>query len=587
MHCLSPGLYCNDSSVTISEDETHQPEVKQGPCNVIGEPTEASITSLAIQVYGFGTIETICRSQSIEEIPFDSAAKFMAKMYDLRWEEYAAAVETDEISEVSKIGKIAATLTISLTLTHTDGKVRVIFLKGAPERVFAMSRLTEAALTSWQSHAESLGEQGMRVLGCAYKVLAPDGTLAEEATHGLGFNNFNITCLVGIADPPRDEAIIAIEAAHEAGITVKMITGDHPITACAIGRKLGLQNGTHSAVTGADLDGLISNGDMATFDEIVLHNNIFARTTPDHKLLIVKSLQRQNLSCSMTGDGVNDAPALKQANIGVAMGSGTEIAKDASDIIITDDNFATIIEAIRYGRCTYNNLVKILVFVLPTNAAQAFSIIVALIIGVEVPFTALQILWVNMITSITLGLVLAFEKPQARLMRTLPRHAGKSIFGKFVGWRVLFVATLLVGAVLGNFQWEKLRFDSLEKLRTVAVNTLSVGQVCYLFNCRHLRHSAWPPWNFLLGNPVIYLGLLGVTLAQGLFTYSTAFQSLFQTRPLDGWSWAKMLLLGFVLFLCVEVEKVLSDCYRRHHPPTKSLEEPWEEEFFEEEKMMI
>jgi magnesium-transporting ATPase (P-type) len=460
-------------------------------------------------------------------------------------------------------------------------------MKGAPERVFAMSRLTETALISWQSHAQYLGEQGMRVLGCAYKLLPPHGSLTEEASHGLGFNNFTITSLVGIADPPREEAIAAIEAAHKAGITVKMITGDHPITACTIGRKLGLQNGTHCAVTGADLDTLISNGDLSTFDEIVLHNNIFARTTPDHKLLIVKSLQRQHLSCSMTGDGVNDAPALKQANIGVAMGSGTEIAKDASNIIITDDNFATIIEAIRYGRCTYNNLVKILVFVLPTNAAQAFSIVVALIIGVDVPFTALQILWVNLITSITLGLVLAFEKPQPRLMRTLPRPVGKSIFGNFVSWRVLYVATLLVGAVLGNFHWEKLRFENLEKLRTVAVNTLSVGQVCYLFNCRHLRHSEWPPWNYLLGNPVIYIGILGVFLAQGLFTYSLAFQSLFQTKPLDGLSWAKMILFGIAIFSLVELEKMLSNCYRRYYPPIKTLEEPWEEEFLEEGRTTI
>jgi magnesium-transporting ATPase (P-type) len=440
-----------------------------------------------------------------------------------------------------------------------DGKVRVIFLKGAVEKVLEFSR--QPNCSAWQSHTMRLADQGMRVLGCAYKLVPPDASLIAEATQGL--KNFVLTCLVGIADPPREEAIAAIECAHRAGITVKMITGDHPVTARAIGTSLGIQDGSQNFVTGADLDALLAEDDLVAFDEMVLRNHIFARTSPEHKLLIVRSLQRQNISCSMTGDGVNDAPALKQANIGVAMGSGTDVAKDASNIIITDDNFATIVEAIRYGRCTYSNLVKILIFVLPTNAAQAFSIIVALIIGLQVPFTALQILWINLITSITLGLVLAFEKPHPRQMTTPPRRVGKSIFGKFVAWRILFVATLLVAAVLGNFQWEKLRFINLDKLRTIAVNTLSVGQVFYLLNCRFIRHNEMPPWNLLLGNPVVYIGLLGVILAQVLFTYAKPFQYLFDTKPLDGWSWAKMILFGASIFLLVELEKAFTNFYRQ------------------------
>ena len=540
---LAPGLYCNDSSVSAEES----PDADQSTLRykVLGDPTESAILNLGIAVFGPEKIQSICRSEKIEEVPFDSANKYMATLQELSSSQHA-----------EMFGGDSSPLTSSAI---SDGaKVRIIFVKGAPERVIEFCDLSEAAKNQWKSQAMVMAEQGMRVLGGAWKIASGDTSLLTESNNG--FKGLIMSGLVGIADPPRQEAISAIVSAHNAGITVKMITGDHPVTARTIGMQLGLQSGTHTAVTGSDLDALIANNDLTTFDEIVKNNNIFARTSPEHKLLIVQSLQRQGISCSMTGDGVNDAPALKQANIGVAMGiTGTEVAKDASHIIITDDNFATIVEAIRYGRATYDNLVKILIFVLPTNAAQASSIVVALIIGVDVPLTPLQVLWVNMITSITLGMILAFETPNERIMKSPPRRSGKAIFGKFLSWRVIFVATLLVIAVLGNFHWEKQRFDSVDKLRTIAVNTLSVGQLFYLFNCRNLRYNEFPPWKLLFGNSALLYGVMGVFLAQGLFTYASPFHYVFRTENLDALSWAKMVLFGFIIFVIVELEKAYTD----------------------------
>lgn len=597
----SSGIEMSPSKASVNSIDVDLEQVKDGGnYTVNGDPTETSITNLAAKLLGGPSLKQLLKSNPrLAEIPFDSATKFMAAMFSL----------TPTLRKHLKIPENEA----------TAGMMNVIFVKGAPEKVVSFTTIPDAQSSpqqAWFDQAMDLASQGMRVLGCAYKVVSPDTDLSAQVNSDGKLEGFTMSCLVGIMDPPRPEAIAAVAKAQKAGIVVKMITGDHPVTAAAIGKTLGLRvegrtrsrsrsksrsrtgsggvttsrsvgdrsasqmsfrsgesdsevdahpTRTGAAVTGAELDEWIASNNITMFDKAIIENDIFARTSPEHKLRIVQSLQRQGITCSMTGDGVNDAPALKQANIGVAMGiTGTEVAKEASNMILTDDNFATIVDTVRMGRCTYNNLIKILAFVLPTNGGQAFSIIMALIIGVEVPITALQILWVNMITSITLGMVFAFEPPNDSLMLLPPRRPNKAIFGKFLMWRLVFVTILLVIAVLGIFQWEKQRHGedgageqmSVHKLRTIAVNMLSTAQAAYLFNCRALKDNlTWK--QFCEGNAMILVGLIAVAMFQAIFTYAPPFQYIFHTEAIDGESWGKIFLLSFGVFVVVEIEKFL------------------------------
>ena len=439
-------------------------------------------------------------------------------------------------------------------------------MKGAPERVMSFCFPPgDAERKYWSEQAEGRAQNGMRVLGLACRVVSNDFNFTDhplqDAKEGSS-ERFHMTSLLGIIDPPRPEAILAVADAQAAGIVVKMITGDHPITALAIGKTLGLQVPQNRAITGTELDEIMIRS-MAELDSVVVNNDVFARTTPEHKLRIVESLRRQGYVCSMTGDGVNDAPALKAANIGVAMGiTGTEVAKDAANMVITDDNFATIVDAIRIGRCTYANLIKIIAFVLPTNGGQAFSIIGALIIDVATPITALQILWVNMITSVTLGIVLAFDKPDRTVLSEAPRRSNKPIFGKLLTWRVSLVTVFLILAVLGMYRWENYRGHSPDYLRTVCVNTLVTAQVGYIFNCRNLRNNT-DAEGFFLGNPYLYLGIFVIIGCQMLFTYSPGFQYVFKTENIDGESWGKIILMAVAVFIAVEIDKFLNSLRTR------------------------
>jgi magnesium-transporting ATPase (P-type) len=358
--------------------------------------------------------------------------------------------------------------------------------------------------------------------------------------------------LIGLLDPPRKEAIEAVRECHDGGIRVTMITGDHKITAAAIAKILGIGDGK-TAITGSEIEDM----DTATLQERVRHVDVFARASPEHKLRLVKAIQANGEIVAMTGDGVNDAPSLKKADIGVAMGiKGTEVTKEAAGMILADDNFASITAAVKEGRTVYNNIEKAMLFLLPTNVAQALVIAVAIFFGFTMPITAPQVLWVNMVTSVALGLVISFEPHEIDVMNRPPRAIGRPIVTRFGIWRIVFVGLALLAFTLSAFFWMKSQGASDALARTVAVNAITIGQVFYLLNSRYLLDSS-----FSLAahteNAYLPIGIGAVVILQLLFTYAPPFQVTFgnEAIPLGVWPW--LLAGGLLFFAVVEAEKLV------------------------------
>ncbi len=442
---------------------------------------------------------------------------------------------------------------------HVDGGGRSrIFMKGAPEAVLARCRAVSGTgagagagdqpldLAAWRQRAEALAANGQRVLAVAMKPAGPEET-------GLGFDaleGFVLLGLVGMIDPARTEAIAAIRACRSAGIRVKMITGDHASTARAIATGLGLAN-TAEVATGVDLDDLPDE----RLPEVALRVDVFARTSPLHKLRLVEALQAKGLVTAMTGDGVNDAPALKRADIGVAMGrKGTEAAKEAADIVLADDDFASIAAAVEEGRKVYDNIRKSILFILPTSTAEALTIMIAVVLGYVLPITPVQILWINMITAVTLGLALAFEPAEDDVMARPPRPAAEPLLSPFLLWRTGFVALLLLAGTFGLFVQAEAGGQGLEQARTVAVNMLVVFEVVYLLNCRRLLASVVDR-SGLLGSRPVLIAIAIVVVLQILFTYAPPMQVLFGSAPLGFLPWLRIALAGVLVFAVVELEK--------------------------------
>jgi magnesium-transporting ATPase (P-type) len=377
--------------------------------------------------------------------------------------------------------------------------------------------------------------------------------------------NLVLLGLVGLLDPPRKEAIEAVKECHAGGIRVTMITGDHKITATAIAKMLNIGDGK-TAVTGAE----VAEMDMATLQETVRNVDVFARASPEHKLRLVKAIQADGQVVAMTGDGVNDAPALKKADIGVAMGiKGTEVTKEAAEMVLADDNFASITAAVKEGRTVYNNIEKAILFMLPTNVAQAMVILVAIFVGFTTPITAPQILWVNMVTSVALGLVISFEPHELDVMLRPPRMVNRPILDAFGVWRVIFVGGLLLILTLSAFFWMKSQGASDPLARTVAVNALVIGQVFYLLNSRFKIDSSLSPMAHL-GNRYLPMGIGAVIVLQLLYTYAAPLQSVFETEalPLGVWPW--LLLGGLIFFLVVEAEKAIIRAMRSREPAVET-----------------
>jgi magnesium-transporting ATPase (P-type) len=407
----------------------------------------------------------------------------------------------------------------------------------------------------WSERIDELAARGERVLALAELKTTSDH---RELQFKDVEQRLTLIGLFGLADPPRQEAIAAVSQCQEAGIRVKMITGDHVGTALAIGGQLGLQTGA-GAITGQHIDSLSD----AQLQENVARINVFARTSPEHKLRLVQALQANGWVVAMTGDGVNDAPALKRADVGIAMGlKGTEVAKEAAEMVLADDNFASIAYAVEEGRTVYDNLKKAITFVLPTNGGEALIIIAAILMGQLLPITPVQILWVNMITAVTLALALAFEPTERGVMSRPPRRPREPILSGFLIWRIVLVAGVLVIGTFGLFLWERDRGADIELARTVAVNTLVMFEVFYLFNTRYLQGSVLN-WQGLFGSRPVLISVAVVMVFQLVFTYAPPLQFLFDTRALDPVAWLRIILVAATVLFVVELEKAVLRSRRR------------------------
>ncbi len=440
------------------------------------------------------------------------------------------------------------------TLHHDHDGHGAVYVKGAPERILemcAMQRGLEADepldRAYWQSRIDETAARGERVLALGFRV-------ADASARALSFgdveNGLTLLGFFGFADPPRQEAIHAVAECREAGIQVKMITGDHALTAREIARQLGLADHpiTH---TGQDIESL----DGSQLKKAVLEASVFARTTPEHKLRLVEALQGSGLTVAMTGDGVNDAPALKRADVGIAMGrKGTEAAKEAAEMVLADDNFASIVAAVREGRTVYDNLMKVIGWTLPTNGGEALTILAAIVFGLALPITPVQILWINMITAATLGLTLAFEPTEPGAMRRAPRSTNQAILSGRLLWRIVFVSVLFLIGAFGMFFWAESRGLPVETARTLVVNTLVVMEIFYLFNVRFV-HGSSITWRGVLGTGPVLIGVSLVTLAQFAFTYAPFMQYVFDTRPVAILDGVTVVMVGIALLAIVEIEE--------------------------------
>ncbi|KUO57239.1 MAG: carbonate dehydratase [Alphaproteobacteria bacterium BRH_c36] len=482
-----------------------------------GDPMEGALVAFGMKL-GHNRVQLSGALPRRDEIPFDAAHRFMA------------------------------------TLHHSHNGELVVYVKGAPERLIDMCR-SQATATGeapldrdcWFRAIQDLAREGKRVLALARRSVPAD-------THTLTFadveDGLTLIGLVGLIDPPRAEAIDAVGECRNAGIAVKMITGDHGVTAAAIAEQLGLaQDGR--VLTGHDIDGL----DARALSEAVRTTSVFARTSPEHKLRLVEALQSEGAVIAMTGDGVNDAPALKRADVGVAMGgNGTEAAKEASEMVLADDNFASIVAAVREGRTVYDNLTKVIAWTLPTNGGETIIIAAAILFGLTLPITPVQILWINMVTAVGLGLVLVFEPAEPNIMARPPRAPDEPLLSPFLIWRVGLVSVLFAIGAFGMFAWAEARGQSHESARTIVVNTVVVMEIFYLFSVRFL-HGTSATWQGVLGTPAVLVGVGGIIVLQLAFTYVPFMQTLFDTRSIAFTDGIAIIAVGVALFAILEGEK--------------------------------
>ena len=507
------GLLCNDADLTLNAEEI----VLQG------DPTEGALLALGNKA-GLEIAVTRANFPRLDSIPFESEHRFMA------------------------------------TLHRGLKEHGLIYLKGAPEAVREMcTRQREEGgdatlnVDFWHAKVVAMAEQGQRVLALAVKAVPLEFDRLDFTSLG---KDFVLLGLCGLIDPPRDEAVRAVAECHQAGIRVKMITGDHGVTANAMAGQLNIGAGK-SPLLGTEIERLSDRALAGAARQ----TDVFARSSPEHKLRLVEALQSKGGIVAMTGDGVNDAPALKRADVGVAMGmKGTEAAKEAAVMVLADDNFATIVHAVEEGRTIHDNLKKAIMYILPTSFGQACAIMVGIALDLPLPITPLQILWVNMVTAISLSLSLSFEPSEEDVMKRPPRDPHEALLSGYFLWRIFFVSLLLVCGLLGLFLYEQHLGATEATARTAAVNALVVGEILYLFNSRFIHASALS-FRSLTGNRYVWIAIGALSLLQLAFTYAPPLQALFNTTPITVEAWERIGAFGLLLFLIVEVEKGLVRLY--------------------------
>jgi len=514
IECLRAGLLCNDSMLIHTTDGWR----------VEGDPTEGALLTSAHKA-GLIYEEQNAKLPRIDTIPFESQHQYMATLH---------AIHADQTGRVYIKGSVESIVSRSSYAMNSSGELEELDSNRIYQRV------------------DEMAGKGLRVLAFACTSIDSDTTSIshEDIQSGITFLG-----LQGMIDPPRIEAIEAIRVCQKAGIHVKMITGDHSKTAGAIARQIGL-TGTGSTssqqvvITGSDLNDMSDSELLAKIEQTV----VFARVAPDQKLRLVQSLQELGHVVAMTGDGVNDAPALRRANIGIAMGlSGTEVAKEAADMVLTDDNFASIEAAVEEGRAVYQNLVKFITWTLPTNLGEGLVIFTAVILGVALPILPIQILWINMTTAVLLGLMLAFEPKEAGIMTRKPRDPRSPILSKVLIFRICYVGLLLLIGSFGLFKWALMNGMSEPAARTVAVNVFVVGELFYLFNCRSLTGSMFSIG--VLSNKWLLAGVGVMITLQLLYTYSPLMNHAFQSEPIGVFEWALVICVGAVIYGIVGIEK--------------------------------
>lgn len=511
-HLLRAGVLCNNSRI-VENDERWAAEGDPTEAALIGAAEKAGIKDHYIDQY----------YPRLDEIPFQSEYQYMASLH------------RNEKNSVFLKGSLEAVLRSSAYMMTKAGEIVPIDSSYVQER------------------AEQLASEGLRVLAFAFKNFDPSKTTLD---HKDVAEDMVFIGLQGMIDPPRKEAIDAVALCQLAGIQVKMITGDHALTAATIADQLGIrgkmENGKLLALNGLELQKVSDDELKGIADEI----SVFARVSPDQKLRLVKALQATGKVVAMTGDGVNDGPALKQANIGIAMGiTGTEVAKDASDMVLTDDNFASIEAAVEEGRGVLDNLTKFIVWTLPTNLGEALVILASIAFATQLPLAPVQILWINMTTAVLLGLMLTFEPKELGIMDRPPIPSGRPILTFPLIMRTLLVGTLIMLSSFLLFRYELSLGASLEEARTVATTVFIVLEGFYLFNCRSLRSSVREIGWF--SNKWVYYGALAMLALQLIFIHAPFMNALFYSAPIDLYSWLRILAAGIGLFVIVSLEKTI------------------------------